>query len=229
MSVTRPRVWVTRTEPGCSRQAKALETAGYSALAAPVLGVEATGAERPVGPFQQVFFLSEQAVRAAGDLAFCRGAEVHAVGGQTAARLAESGVAADVADPASSEGLIQLLAGRSISGAACLIVAGEGGRKDLKEHLQAASARVTEYLCYRRISLDVSPDLLAGVSHILVASQDGFRAMARLWCESGGDADVKVIAASDRIAALGPELGFDNLRVASGAADADFIAALEAE
>ena len=78
--MTRPRVWVTRTEPGCSRQAKALEAAGYDVLAAPVLGVAETGAERPAGSFQHVFFLSEQAVRAAGDLSFCTGAEVHAVG-----------------------------------------------------------------------------------------------------------------------------------------------------
>ena len=79
------------------------------------------------------------------------------------------------------------------------------------------------------ITLDVAVADLVGVSHVLIASQDGFRAMARLWCESGGDAGVKVIAASDRIAALGPELGFKNLKVAAGAADADFIAALEAE
>jgi len=227
--VTRPRVWVTRTEPGCSRQAEALEAAGYDVFAAPVLSVAETDAERPAGSFQHVFFLSEQAVRTAGDLSFCAGAAVHAVGGQTAARLAAAGIAADVADPPSSEGLIKLCAGETIAGAACLIVAGEGGRKVLKEHLEAASAVVSEYLCYQRVGLDVPAASLAGVSHILIASQDGFTAMARLWCESGGDAGVKVIAASDRIAALGPELGFENLQVAAGAADADFIAALEAE
>jgi uroporphyrinogen-III synthase len=223
------RVWVTRTEPGCSRQAKALEASGYSVLAAPVLGVAGTDAERPKGPFQHVFFLSEQAVRAAGELSFCAGAEVHAVGGQTAARLAAADIAADVAVPASSEGLILLCDRKLVAGTACLIVAGEGGRTLLRDYLQAATAVVTEYLCYRRVSLDVPAASLAGVSHILIASQDGFRAMARLWCESGGDAGVKVIAASDRIAALGPELGFENLQVAAGAADADFIAALEAK
>ncbi len=223
------RVWVTRTEPGCSRQAQALEAAGISALAAPVLGVEATGGKPPEGPFQHVFFLSEQAVRCAGDVDFCTGAEIHAVGSQTANRLAKSGIAADKPERASSEGLIDLAEGLRLNGAHCLIVAGEAGRKDLRDHLKARSAVVVEYLCYRRVQLEVPPGALIGVSHILIASQDGFRAMARLWCEGGGDADVKVIAASDRIAALGPELGFENLQVASGAADADFIAALEAE
>lgn len=223
------RVWVTRTEPGCSRLAKALEAAGYAALAAPVIGIEATGSEPPQGPFQHVFFLSEQTLRIARDLSFCRDAAVHAVGAQTAARLAEAGYAADAAEPASSEGLVRLCQSLPLAGTDCLIVAGEGGRKTLRDYLAGASARVTEWLCYRRINLPLPAAALAGISHILVASQDGFRAMARLWFESGGDADVKVIAASDRIAALGPELGFENLQVAAGAADADFIAALEAE
>lgn len=223
------RVWVTRTEPGCARQAKALEAAGYGALAAPVLGVEATGSNRPEGPFQHVFFLSEQAVRSAGDLSFCAGAQVQAVGRQTAERLAELGVAAGVPARASSDGLIEVTKRLDLRDAACLIVAGEGGRTELRDYLKAASARVTEYLCYRRVRLDVSTASLDAVTHILIASQDGFRAMARLWCKGGGDADVKVIVASNRIATLGPELGFVNLQVASGAADTDFIAALEAE
>ena len=212
------RVWVTRTEPGCSRQASALRAAGYDVLAAPVLGVEKTGAKAPVGPFQHVFFLSEQAVRAAGDLSFCADAGIHAVGETTERALAAAGISADVPAQSSSEGLIGLAEGLSLADARCLIVAGEGGRKELREYLATAAAVVVEYLCYRRVTLDVPAEAFSGVSHILIASQDGFRAMARLWCESGGDAGIKVIAASDRIAALGPELGFDNLQVAAGAA-----------
>ena len=227
--MTGPRLWVTRTEPGCSRQVRALQAAGYQALGAPVLGVEKTDAEPPPGPFRFVFFLSEQAVRLAGDLSFCAGAEVFAVGGQTAGQLAERGFAAAVPAEASSEGLVRSVQHLPIAGSACLIVAGEGGRKTLRDALVAASAEVTEYLCYRRVELPVAAGALADITHILVASQDGFRAMARLWFENGGDVDVKVIAASHRIAALGPELGFLNLQVAAGAADADFIAALEAE
>ncbi len=223
------RVWVTRTEPGCTRQASALEAAGYAVLAAPVLGVEATGASAPAGPFRHVFFLSEQTVSAVGDLSFCAGAEIHTVGLQTRRALAAVGIRADVPDLSSSEGLIALAESLPVSGARCLIVAGEGGRKALRDYLAGAGAVVSEYLCYRRVALDVPADELSGISHALVASQDGFRAMARLWCKSGGDADIRVIAASDRIAALGPELGFENLQVAAGAGDADFIAALEAE
>jgi uroporphyrinogen-III synthase len=194
-----------------------------------VLTIEPTGAFPPAGPFDHVFFLSEQAVRHGGDLSYVDGARVHAVGGQTAARLSEAGVAAQVPDAAASEGLIEALVDETLTGAACLIVAGEGGRKTLADHLRGRSARVSEYLCYRRVAAEVATDVLAGVTHILVASQDGFRVMARLWCSNGGDSDVRVIAASDRIAALGPELGFSNLSVAAGAADADFIAALEAQ
>jgi uroporphyrinogen-III synthase len=193
----------------------------------PVLEIEATGAPRPASTHQYVFFLSEQAVRHGGDLAFASTAVVYAVGRQTAARLHEAGIQAGVPGDATSEGLIEHLKDVPVAGADCLIVAGEDGRKTLAQHLAERGARVSEYLCYRRVPADVPGTAIDGVTHILVASQDGFRAMARLWCVNGGDADVKVIVASNRIAALGPELGFSNLFVAAGASDADFIAALE--
>jgi len=223
------RIWVTRSEPGCSRQTAALRAAGLDAVAAPVLAIEPTGNAVPEGSFEYVFFLSEQAVRHAGDLAFAAGARVYAVGAQTAAALSEADIVAAVPRQASSEGLIAELDDVPLTGRGCLIVAGEGGRKTLVGYLGGRSAEVVEYLCYRRIAVETWHPSLAGVTHILVASQDGFRAMARLWCANGGGPDVQVIAASDRIAALGPELGFSRLKVAAGAADADFIAALEAQ
>ena len=223
------RVWVTRSEPGCSRQTAALRAAGFDAVALPVLAIEPTGNRVPEGPFDHVFFLSEQAVRHAGDLAFTHGARVYSVGAQTAARLSEAGIDSRVPLQAASEGLIAALDGVRLTGQACLVVAGEDGRKTLIHYLEGRQAEVAEHLCYRRVALDVWDPQLAGVTHILVASQDGFRAMARLWCANGGDSDVQVIAASNRIAALGPELGFSRVEVADGAADADFIAALEAQ
>ncbi len=220
---------MTRSEPGCSRQAEALRAAGFDVLAAPVLTIEATGNPVPEGAFSHVFFLSEQAVRHGGDLSYARSASVYAVGTRTAIRLQEAGIRAAVPDQASSEGLIAELHDVPLDGAACLIVAGEGGRKALVAYLEGRSADVFEHLCYRRNAVETPPPSLRGITHILIASQDGFRAMARLWCSDGGDSDVQVIAASDRIAALGPELGFSNLNVAAGATDADFIAALEVQ
>lgn len=221
------RIWVTRSEPGASRQAAALQAAGYQVLTAPVLQIEATGNPAPQGSYQQVIFLSEHAVGNAGALDFCAGARVHAIGRQTAAALQASGIAARSPDHSSSDGLLEQLAGERLAGQSCLIVAGEGGRKTLARVLAERGARVQEYLCYRRVAAAVRPDALVGITHILVASQDGFRAVARLWCSSGRSADVKVIVASDRIAELGSELGLENVQSADGAADEDWITALE--
>ncbi len=221
------RVWVTRSEPGASRQAAALEAAGYQVLNAPVLSIEATGVPAPDGSYQHVIFLSEHAVRSARTLDFCAGARVHAIGRQTAAALQASGISSESPDRSSSDGLLDQLDRERLTGQRCLIVAGEDGRKTLAEGLQARGASVEEYLCYRRLPAAPAPDALEGVTHILVASQDGFRAVARLWCSSGRSADVKVIVASDRIAELGSELGLENVQNAGGAAEQDWITALE--
>lgn len=221
------RVWITRSEPGASRQAEALTAAGFDVVAAPVITIEATGAPQPGAGFQHVIVLSEQVVRHSAPLAYCRGARVHAIGAATARSLAELGILAEVPATATSEGMIERFADEPLAGQACLIAAGEGGRKSLAAYLASAGARVTEYLCYRRVPVSVPTAVLDGVSHVLVSSQDGFRAMARLWFEGGGDAGVKVIAASDRIAALGSELGLNHVQVAAGAADEHWIAALE--
>ena len=222
-------VWVTRSEPGASRQAAALAAAGYEVVTAPVLQIEATGAAAPAAKaaFDHIIFLSEHAVRSAGRLNFCAGARVHAIGRRTAGALQTLGVSAEIPERNSSDGLLEQLAAEQLTGQSCLIVAGEDGRKTLAEGLQARGARVEEYLCYRRIPAVVEQAVFRGVTHILVASQDGFRAVARLWCSSGLNADVKVIVASDRIAELGSELGLENLQIAAGAAEEDWIAALE--
>lgn len=196
-------------------------------VVAPVLAIEPTGRPEPHGPFDHVVFLSGQAVRHGGSLGFCRGADVIAIGGQTARTLADHGVRSRVPDTASSEGMIGMLANVVGSGSTVLVVAGEEGRKDLLEFLQDRGAVVTEYLCYRRVPAAPDPSLVAGVDTILVASRDGFRHVARLWFDNGGSPMVRVLAASARIAELGGELGFRNVATTGGAATGDWLTALD--
>jgi uroporphyrinogen-III synthase len=220
------RVLVTRSEPGASRQARALIQAGFDAVVAPVLHIEPTDAPIPDGPFQHVIFLSEQAVRYGGDLGYCAGARVHAVGETTARALAARGLSAEVPAIASSEGVLEQLSALPLAGSRVLIVAGEEGRKTLRDALRARGAEVLEHLCYRRVAMSEMSVDPAGIDVVLVGSQDGFRAFARLWFGSGGP-DVPVIAASARIAALGETLGFTDVRSAGGAGTGDWITALE--
>jgi len=220
------RVWITRSEPGASRQADVLRQAGYEVIVAPVLAIEPTGAPLPAAGFQYVIFLSEHAVRQAAPFPFCAGARVLAVGAATARALADAGIEAEVPESAASEGLLELLTEADLAGAGVLIVAGEGGRKTLRDALIARGAQVAELLCYRRRPLPDVPVDPAAVDAVLIGSQDGFRAFARLWFDSGGGT-VRVIAASQRIAALGPALGFPDVEVAGGPAADDWKQALE--
>lgn len=219
------RVWITRSEPGASRQAAALTDAGVDVLLAPLIRIEATGAPVPEPGFQHVIFLSEQAVLHGGGLGYCRDARIHALGPATARALAAAGVPAGIPATASSEGLLDHLKGTAMEGSRVLIVAGEAGRKTLGETLSSRGAIVREYLCYRRRALHPSVNPHA-IDAVLVASQDGFRALARVWFPSGGRPDIRVIVASSRIAELAPELGFANCQVARGASVSDWLAAL---
>lgn len=218
-------VWITRSEPGASRQAEILRQAGHQVLVAPVLVIEPTGVPAPAAGFRCVIFLSEHAVRHGGDLGYCGGARVFAVGPATARALADAGISAEVPETAASEGLLEVLAAADLAGARVLIVAGEDGRKTLRDALIARGARVSEFLCYRRKPMATVPVDPAGIDVVLVGSQDGFRAFARLWFDSGGGA-VRVIAASERIAALGAGLGFPDVETAAGPAADDWIRAL---
>jgi len=221
------RVWVTRSQPGAGRQAAALEAAGYEVLIAPVIEIEPCDAVQPASGFQHVIFLSEHAVVHGGTLDYCKGAVVWAVGMRTAETLAPRGIEARVPDEASSEGLLRGIGEESLQGAAVLIVAGEGGRNVLGPRLSEQGASVEEYLCYRRVPFVGVVDCLEDVGTVLVASQDGFRHVARLWFESGGCAEVRIIAASQRIAEIATDLGFHNVQIARGATTRDWITALE--
>ena len=221
------RVWVTRSQPGADRQAEALRSSGFDVVVAPVIEIEPTGAAEPIADFDIVIFLSEQAVRHGGTLDYCEGAAVYAVGARTGGALAERGFDAILPESASSEGLLNALADLELTGYSVLIVAGEAGRKALADGLTRRGAEVREFLCYRRLPADVTFEGAGDIDVVLIGSQDGFRHVARLWFDQGGCAAVRVVAASQRIADLGPELGFENVRIARGAATEDWLKALE--
>ena len=228
------QVWVTRSQPGADRHARALEAAGFDPLTLPVLDIEPLSAEVPAGPFDVVIFLSEHAVRHPGTLAFCDGARVLAVGPATAAVLSSEGIAVDsgtvvgtAADRAEapdreaarisgaagqgSEGLLESELLRRISGLSVLIVSGEGGRRLLASELKQRGATVTQLQCYRRRFLDPELPDPREIDAILVGSGDGFESVARVWFAQQGRAEVPVLVPSARVAGLGPTLGFSRV------------------
>lgn len=225
------RVWVTRTQPGADRQARSLRAAGYEALVSPALNIVEVPGSCPQGPFTDVVFLSEHAVRFGvprlAAEAWFPGAGAYAVGETTAEHLAAAGVRARVPEHASSEGLLALPEFADAVGRTVLIVGGAGGRDLLENSLTARGARVEKLVVYRREAADAVPSDLLSVDAIAVASGDGFAAMARLWFAAGGRGDVPVFVPSPRVAGLSSALGFSTVYTCAGAGADALVEALE--
>lgn len=210
-------LWLTRSEPGASRQADELRAEGHRVLVAPVLQIEATAAPVPSGSADIVIFLSEHAVSHAAAFDFAAAAEIFAVGARTRQALADIGLAARTPDLESSEGLLELPELAAVAGKRVILVAGEGGRSLLAETLRARGARVDEYRCYRRRAVTNLPVPVAGIRVIVAASGDGLRALAAIWQAAQGDFDVPLLVPSSRVAEIARELRFTRVIVCGGA------------
>ena len=146
-------IWVTRSEPGASRQAEVLRAAGYEVFKAPVLCVEPLPARLPERNFDRYIVLSEQGVRHAPEGLWSADRRVIAIGQRTAAALEAFGVAAEVPATATAEGLLDgPLAVSATAGLEVLIVRGRGGRDLLPRALRDRGISVTELVVYERIT-----------------------------------------------------------------------------
>lgn len=212
----RMRVWLTRSEPGASRQAALIESAGHACLVGPVLEVRPLPGMPPDGAFDVVIFVSEHAVRLGLPRLRIGDARVFAVGARTAAVLEAAGIVAGFPARADSEGLLDLPALVSVRGSRVLLVSGAGGREKLGSALVERGARVERFVCYERRVLtrvDVAP---AGIDAIVASSAEGLTEAARVWFAAGGQADVPVLVPSARVGAHGVALGFRNVHDCRG-------------
>lgn len=221
------RVWLTRSEPGASRQAAVLEAAGHSCLVAPVLAIEPVAGDPPSGPHDAVIFLSEHAVRLGLPRLSPGTARIFAVGGRTAEVLEAAGHQVVRPERPDSEGLLALEQLTAVRGQRILLVGGVGGRTLLATELTARGATVERFVCYRRRiveSLDTRP---GSVEAIVAGSAEGLAQIARLWFAAGGSPDVAVLVPSERVGAHGVALGFRNVHDCGGADAAAVLRGLE--
>ena len=208
------KIWVTRTEPGASALAEALEKAGYGVLNAPVLEIRPNPFDRPAGPFDAALFLSVHGVRIAAAGLAGGIPNLFAVGRKTRAALRELGFDAIAPAVETSEGLLQSM--ENPAGKRVLIVTGAGGRNLLPEALASRGAEVTRLEVYVRYPLTLKIDAVS-VAAIVVSSGDGFEQAARTWFAAAGCPDVPVLAPSARVASLGARLGLRSVHDCGGA------------
>ena len=207
-------IWVTRTEPGASTLAAALEAAGHTVIKAPVLAVRPRPFEPVAGPYDFGLFLSVHGVDIAAAGLAGKAHALFAVGRRTRSALRARGFDAAVPEIETGEGLLEALG--NVDGRRILLVTGAGGRDLLADGLRARGASVTRLDVYVRYPLN--PEVDAGSVDVMVtSSSDGLRQAERVWAAAGGDPGIPVLTPSARVAALGAELGFRSVHDCGGA------------
>jgi uroporphyrinogen-III synthase len=183
-----------------------------------------------------VIFTSPNAVRAASALRTLkrrRAQQFLAIGEGTARALRRAGID-DVHAPArmDSEGLLALPALAALRGDAGLVTA-PGGRDRIAAGLRAQGVRVLRADVYTRIPVPPPVRAVAALRakprHLLLALSSG-EALQQAWAAIPDDVravlvQARVLAASERLAALARAHGFIDIRVARSARPRDLIAA----
>lgn len=188
-----------------------------------------------------VLFTSPAAVAAAAGmrrLRARRGQSWVAVGAGTAAALRRAGIDG-VAAPArmDSEGLLALPALQQLDGRSVGMVTAPGGRGVIAPTLVARGARILRADVYERVPVSPSPAAIArlraldGAACCLALSSG--EALQRLLQSlpdelPGKLRQVRVLAASQRLAGLARDAGFADVRVASDARPASLLSAVGA-
>jgi len=242
-------VLITRSQPGASVLASALEVAGFACEVAPLVEIEriAAGVDalHEISDRDVVVFTSVHAVEHAFALVECARIRLPteaawiAIGTATAKALARFGIQATTPEVETSEGALSMRALARVDGLRVMIVGGVGGRRALDDALRARGATVARANVYRRRAAAADRAVLGlragSVAAIVVSSVEGGRLLARAWRESdeSGEAarlepiaDLPLIVPSPRVASALAALGFRRTIVSEGASAAAVIAAL---
>ena len=207
------RVWLTRTEPGASRQAAALAEHGFDVFKAPVLGIDPLSAVAPGKSFDVAVFVSEHAVSCAVANGWKAGSAM-AIGTATARALQALGVEPTWPVQANAQDVVDTLLPSPPT--STLMVKGIGGRTTVQAWLRARGRTVVEWNVYRRVQLEpaISGE---GIDAIVAGSGDGLRVVAQLWFAERRDARVPLLVPSERVAELAETSGFEHVLVTAGA------------
>lgn len=216
------RIWVTRTEPGATRQAAALAARGFGVLKVPVLGIEPLQTGQPEGSFDVVIFVSEHAVACAAANGWRTGSAMP-IGTATARALLAYGVEPGWPAQANAQGVVDVLAPSPPR--RVLVVKGLGGRTTLQDWLRTRKRTVVEWDVYRRVPLDAA---ISGehVDAIVASSGDGLRVVEQLWFAERRDARLPLLVPSERVADLAKTMGFERVVVTAGAGSSAVVEAL---
>ncbi len=202
----RPRILVTRSEPGASETAARLEAGGYEAIVEPLFEIVAI--ETTLPDFDALAFTSANGVRRLAALSPRRDAPVFCVGARTAQTARDAGFA----DVTSADGdvgaLSQLIAARLSSGAHLLHAGNEDTRGDLVGRLAASGIAAQFAALFRAEPITEAGPALSrhlagkpGLAAALIHSPRGGEVLAALIGSVAAPAPLNIAAISQAAAA----------------------------
>ncbi len=146
-SQARPRILVTRSEPGASETAARLDAAGYEAVVEPLFAIVPIDAEIP--DFDALAFTSANGVRRFAALSHRRDATVFCVGGRTAMAAREAGFANVTSADGDVAALGDLILAILPTGARLLHAGNEDARGDLAGRLSSSGISASFIALFR--------------------------------------------------------------------------------
>ena len=207
------RIWVTRTEPGATRQAEVLAGHGFEIFKAPVLRIEHLRSSPPDGSFDLAVFVSEHAVAGASANGW-QGGPALAIGNAAHAALERGGQPSDWPAQGSALEVTDTLQGSVPK--RTLVVKGTGGTDTLQRWLESREGIVVDWNVYRRVANE--PAIAAEpIDAIVAASGEGLRVIGQLWFAQGRDPKVPLLVPSERVSGIAATMGFDNVITTVGA------------
>ena len=152
----KPRVLVTRPEPGAARTAKRLAAAGYDPVVLPLTRIAPLAFDFPKGEFDAVILTSAQALRATSgaDLTALTDLPVFAIGETTAQAARRAGFNIVNTAGGSVESVCRLVKSSVRPGARMLYLCGKVRRPDMEAQLQSSGFSITAVETYDALPVD---------------------------------------------------------------------------
>jgi uroporphyrinogen-III synthase len=149
----RPRILVTRPEPGATRTAARLAAAGFDAVVLPLTRIAPLDFAMPEGVFDAVIVTSAQALRKVYS-ARLRQLPLYAVGEATAKAAQRAGFADIRTGGGAVSSIVALVKASARPAAALLYLCGRVRRPELESALGAAGFRLTAVETYNAVPID---------------------------------------------------------------------------
>ena len=217
-------VWVTRTEPGATAMAKYLRRAAIRSSVSPLIGVKRIEAEAPNESFDLAVYLSQHTAQCIGD-SDVKAKQHLAIGTTTRRALSNIGIDAEVAERASSEGVLISVTETLNPGSNVLVVCGEDGRSLLPNRLNRLGYNVHVWRVYRRVLGSRKPHLRQDCDIVELSSVTSMRAYWKTVRRHAlmSAEEPYLVVPSRRVGKQGRLLGFDRVHVTADASARAFV------